>query len=107
MKDRYVVKNLELIQEMLELNDNQDTLALKLKREQSALISSKYLATINFAINHNNLEVAPYLMLSEAFNSNIKYLDTVYNTLTPKIKDSKYGKELKSFIINRKKDTVL
>lgn len=107
VKDRYVVKNLELIQEMLELNDNQDTLALKLKREQSALISSKYLATINFAINHNNLEVAPYLMLSEAFNSNIKYLDTVYNALTPKIKDSKYGKELKSFIINRKKDTVL
>ncbi len=43
-------------------------------------------------------------MLSEVSNANIKYLDTVYVNLTPKIKDSKYGKALESFIIERKKE---
>ena len=31
------------------------------------------------------------------------YLDSVYNNLTPKIKDSKYGKDLESLIVSRKK----
>ncbi len=109
LKDRYVIKNLGLIEERLKLgNKVVDSSLIKIEQKQRALLSSKYLATINFALNHQDQEVAPYLMLSEVYDSNIKYLDTVYNTLAPKIKDSKYGKELESFIVNRKKtDTVL
>ena len=58
--------------------------------------------TVNFAMNHKEYELAPYLMLSEIYNSNTKYLDTVYKALTPKIKDSKYGKSLESFIKSNK-----
>lgn len=109
LRQRYVSRNLELIEGNFKIkNGNRDSLAADLSQKQQALVSSKYLATINFAINHKDWEVAPYLMLSEAYNANIKYLDTVYNALAPKIKDSKYGKELESFIVNRKKtDTVL
>ncbi len=109
LKNRYVIKNLSLIEERLKMgNDVADSSLIKIEQKQRALLSNKYLATINFAINHKDREVAPYLMLSEVYDSNIKYLDTVYNSLTPKIKDSKYGKELESFILNRKKtDTVL
>ncbi len=57
--------------------------------------------TVNFAMNHQEYELAPYLMLSEIYNSNTKYLDTVYKSLTPKIKDSKYGKALESLIQSR------
>ena len=41
-------------------------------------------------------------MVSEVFDANIKYLDTVYNNLAPKVKKSFYGEELKSLIKERK-----
>jgi hypothetical protein len=109
LKNRYVIKNLGLIEDRLKLgNEVADSSIMKIERKQRALLASKYLATINFALNHKDHEVAPYLILSEVYDSNIKYLDTVYNALTPKIKDSKYGKELESFIVNRKEtDTLL
>lgn len=109
LKDRYVIKNLSLIEERLKINSNKDdSAAIKIDKKQRSLLSSKYFATINFALNNKDTEVAPYLMLSEVYDSNIKYLDTVYNALTPKVKDSKYGKELESYIVNRKKsDTIL
>ncbi len=105
VKQRYISRNLELIEQRLKLgtNSKNDSLTTVLNQQQNALVSSKYLATINFALNHKDFEIAPYLMLSEAYSSNIKYLDTVYKILSPKIKDSKYGKELESFIVNRKK----
>lgn len=109
LKQRYVAKNLEFIEQRFKIGTkNSDSVEMDLNQKQNALILSKYLATINFTLNNKDYEVAPYLILSEAYNSNIKYLDTVYNALAPKIKDSKYGKELESFIVNRKKtDTVL
>lgn len=109
VKERYVMKNLSLIEERLKINPRKnDSAAIKIDEKQRTLLSSKYFATINFALNNKDKEVAPYLMLSEVYDSNIKYLDTVYNALTPKVKDSKYGKELESYIVNRKKsDTIL
>lgn len=109
LKDRYIIKNLSLIEERLKVDSkNVDSSLMKIDEKQRALLTSKYLATINFAMNHKDQEVAPYLMLSEVYDSNIKYLDTVYNALSPKIKNSKYGAELESFIVNRKKaDTIL
>lgn len=109
LKQRYVTKNLDFIEQRFKIGKkNSDSLEMDLSRKQNALILSKYLATINFALNNKDYEVAPYLILSEAYNSNVKYLDTVYNALAPKIKNSKYGKELELFIVNRKKtDTVL
>ncbi len=109
LKQRYVAKNLEYIEQRLKKGrKGNDSIEMDLNRKQQALISNKYLTTINFALNNKEYEVAPYLMLSEAYNSNVKYLDTVYNALTPKIKDSKYGKELESFIVKRKTtDTIL
>ena len=58
--------------------------------------------TINFAINNKDSEVAPYLALSEIYDANIKYLDTINNQLTPKVKASKYGKQLQDYINKRK-----
>lgn len=108
MMERYINKNLDLIEQRLKLGQGQDSLALAIDNQRRNLLSSKYLATINFALNKKEYEVAPYVMLSEAYNANVKYLDTVYNTLSPKIKDSKYGVELESFIQDRKKvDTIL
>lgn len=109
LMQRYINKNLDLIEQRLKLHGNKkDSLALAIDGQRRNLQSSKYFATINFALNKNEYEVAPYVVLSEAYNANVKYLDTVYNALSPKIKNSKYGKELESFITERKKlDTLL
>ena len=109
LKQRYVSKNLDLIEKELKAKSKRnDSLATELEQKQNALLSSRYFATINFALNNKDYEVSPYLILSEAHNSKLKYLDTVYNSLSDKVKDSKYGKELESLIKDKKKiDTLL
>ncbi len=100
---RYTNKNLELIEAKLTaLQNGNDSLVTALGQEQNKVRASKYLAIVNYASNHNNHEIAPYLILSEVYDANIKYLDTVYKVLSPNIKESKYGKELATFIKARK-----
>jgi len=102
--DRLNDKNLELIEKSFSARQKgEDSLATSLEKSQKSIISKKYLATINFALNNNDYEISPYLMVSHVNNSKIIYLDSVYNNLTPKIKDSKYGKVLESLIQSRKK----
>ncbi len=102
---RYTSKNLDYIQENFEaLKSGNDSLVAAITKQQKSLIASKYFTAVNFALNHNDYELAPYLMLSEVSDANVKYLDTVYSNLTPKIKDSKYGKALESFIVKRKNE---
>ena len=99
MMTRFNEQNLDLLKDNFEAQKDKDTskLAATLKN-QSDLIKRKYLYTVNFAINNRDSEVAPYLVLSEIYDANVKYLDTVNNSLTPEVKASKYGKELQAFI---------
>lgn len=71
-------------------------------KKMNKKISRKYLYAINFALNNKNYEIAPYIALSELTDANIKYLDTINNSLTPKVAGSKYGKLLNEYIIERK-----
>lgn len=64
--------------------------------------NKKYLYTTNFAVNHSDYEIAPYLALSEIPDINIKYLDTIQKSLTPEIAKSMYGKKLIQFVKERK-----
>ncbi|PKA83681.1 uncharacterized protein DUF4369 [Ulvibacter sp. MAR_2010_11] len=102
---RYSDKNLDLIEEEISaIQQQNDSLLQAIQQKRKNTIRGKYLATVNFAINNKEYELAPYLMLSEVYDANIKYLDTVYKSLTPKIKDSKYGKALESYIVERKNE---
>ena len=103
LMQRFADKNLDLIKEELTAQkDGSDSLLNAIKKKKVTALSSRYLATVNFALNNKDKEVAPYLLLTEIYDANIKYLDTVYTSLTPKIKDSKYGTRLESFISERK-----
>jgi hypothetical protein len=55
---------------------------------------------------NKNYEVAPYLMVSRVNDVKTIYLDSVYNQLTLKIKDSKYGNDLESLIQFRNKNKI-
>ncbi|MCB4809557.1 DUF4369 domain-containing protein [Tamlana sp. 62-3] len=92
-------KRLELIKEKFEAQRDGDSIALdSLVNLDNGLLRRRYLYTVNFALNHKDSEVAPYLALSEIYNAQLKFLDTINQTLTPEIKNSKYGKELETFI---------
>lgn len=65
-------------------------------------IKRKYFYTINFALNHKDSEVAPYLALSEIYDAKLNYLDTIYGALPENIAQSKYGKSLREYIKERK-----
>ncbi|SHJ08691.1 protein of unknown function [Mesonia phycicola] len=104
MLKRFNNQNLDLIKENFEAqkeNDEEKIIAINKKYENT--LKRKYLYTVNFAINHKKYEIAPYIMLTEVFDANTKYLDTVYNSLDKKVQKSLYGKEMKNYIKERKK----
>lgn len=100
---RFNDTRLDLIKLQFEAISKGDSIkadSLKTLAEQN--IKRKYLYTINFAINNKDSEVAPYITLTEVYDANITYLDTVYKVLPENIANSKYGKTLKTFIEERK-----
>ena len=101
VNSRYTNQQLELTVE--NLKDKAKLSDEAFQQQTDAILKRKYLYAINFAINNKNSEVAPYIALAEISNANIKYLDTIQKSLTPKVADSKYGKMLSKFIAERKK----
>lgn len=92
-------RNLEIIKENFEAQKDRDTAKLSaLEKEREGALRRKYLFTVNFALNNKDSEVAPYLALTEVYNAKVNLLDTINNSLTPKVKESKYGKQLNNFI---------
>lgn len=105
MIKKFNVRQLELIKEKFEAQKENDTaLVSKIEKEENNLIKRKYYYTVNFAVNNAKNEVAPYLALTELYYANIKLLDTINNSLSKKVKISKYGIKLESFIQNIKKN---
>lgn len=92
-------RNLDLIKESFEAQkDGDSSVLVDYDKKQQNLIKSKYLQTVNFAINNKDSEVAPYLALTEIYDAKVTFLDTINKCLTPKVKASKYGKELDAYI---------
>ena len=101
---RFNDRNLDLIKSQLEAQQSGDTVQLAaINSEMERLVRLRYLTAINFALNHSSSEVAPYIALTEVFDANVKYLDTIYNALSDQVVKSKYGRTLRSFIDERKK----
>lgn len=72
------------------------------ENKKTSLLKKRYLYSINYAINHADHEVSPYIALTDLVDANPKWLDSIYNSLTPEVKKSKYGEELKTYIVSIK-----
>jgi len=83
------------------VNNNQKLDSLSQRADK--LTARSYLDVINFAVNNGKYEVAPYVALTEIYDANIKYLDTIQKSMSPEVAKSKYGKQLITFISERKK----
>ena len=119
-------KNHELYEEYKDIiskfNDQQleyikdELLALKGKKviskeentkKQEALLKRRYLYAGNFALTNDNYEVAPYIALTDIYDINIKYLDTIAKSMSPKVAKSKCGEKLNEYLAERKKARIV
>ena len=99
IQQKFNNQKLDLMKEEFEARkansqDSIEMVAQKLKSWER----KKYLYSTNFAVKNANFEVAPYIALTDLFDANIGLLDTINNSLTPSIKESKYGKQLDVYI---------
>lgn len=94
-------QNLDIIEATFLAQKANDSIRVdSLTRTSEALMKRKYTYTIQYALNHNNSEVAAYLALYEIPNANPIFVDSIYNGLTNNIKESYYGLKLKDRISN-------
>lgn len=103
VKGKFNNQSLDLIKAEFDArkSGNQDSLDLVTKKSKN-IIKRRYLYAVNFAINNADHEVAPYVALTELVDANIKFLDTINNSLSPEVKKSKYGLQLDKFIVTIK-----
>jgi hypothetical protein len=101
---RFQDESLTLIEKKFNAMKNKNESELtSIVAKQETNIKRKYLYATNFAINNKNYEVAPYIALSEIYDINLKYLDTIHKSMSPKVAQSLYGKKLTEYIASIKK----
>jgi hypothetical protein len=104
IKSNFTNSNLDLVAKNLEALKNSNVKQLdSVSLQSDLLLKRRYLYTANFALNHAKNEVGPYIALSEIADINIKYLDTIQKSMSPKIAKSLYGKMLTKYVADRKK----
>nr|WP_294937748.1 DUF4369 domain-containing protein [uncultured Flavobacterium sp.] len=104
IKERYSdEQNKTLSMTLLAKKENLTGKLDSLNKRAEKLTTRSYLDAVNFAVNNGKHEVAPYIALTEIYDVNIKYLDTIQKAMSPEVAKSKYGKQLATFISERKK----
>jgi len=101
---KFISQDLDLVEKKFKAyKEKNNALVDKINEEQKDILKRKYLYSTNFAVNHADYEVAPYIALAEIYDINLKFLDTIQKSMTPKVAKSMYGKKLNEFIAQRKK----
>lgn len=99
MANQFSGKRLDLLKATFDAQAAKDYEQIeKLDKDLLRLMKNRYRYTASFALRNNKSEVAPYLALTELFDAHITLLDTVNNSLSKKVKASKYGVALDDFI---------
>lgn len=96
---RFRDENLDMIEQKFKAVKSNNSKALdSINTKQENNTRRKYLFATNFAINNREYEVAPYIALSDIYDINIKYLDTIQKSMSPKVAQSLYGKKLTQYV---------
>ncbi len=105
---QFDAKNLEYIQAYFQQAKEDNSKALdSINKAMDNLLKRRYLYALNFASTHGDNVIAPFIALTEVYDANIVFLDTVASKLTDQVKTSKYGKEFLNFIERRKAEETV
>jgi len=104
INSRFKNENLDMIEKKFNaIKSNNSKTLDSINAKQDSNTRRKYLFATNFAINNREYEVAPYIALSDIYDINIKYLDTIQKSMSPKVAKSLYGKKLTDYVTKIKK----
>ncbi|MCD0466737.1 DUF4369 domain-containing protein [Flavobacterium sp. ENC] len=104
INSRFNDENLTMVESKFNAIKRKDQKAVdSIDAKQQSNIKRKYLFATNFAINHKDHEIAPYIALAEIYDINVKFLDTIQKSMTPKVAQSLYGKKLTKYVSDIKK----
>jgi len=96
---RFNMKNLEIVQNATNQEKPMDSVQLdSIQRLSDKNLQRGYAFALNFALGNKDSYIAPYIALNEVADANVIYLDSIYNSLTPEVAGSKYGKKLKDYL---------
>lgn len=96
-------RSLELMRASVDPDNPLDSLQLDSIDQLSARnIQKGYAFALNFALNHLDSPLAPYIAVNEVSDANIKYLDSIHSSMTPEVAASKYGMRLTELLKERK-----
>jgi hypothetical protein len=99
INSRFNDTNLSMIEQKFNaIKSNNSKAVDSINAKQNSNIKRKYLFATNFALNNRNYEVAPYIALSEIYDINIRFLDTIQKAMSPKVAKSLYGKKLTQYV---------
>ena len=102
-KRKFNDQNLELLQEFYQAqSEGKKEKVDSLEQKLDDLIRRRYLYTINFAAQHTDQNIAPYLALTEVFDANLSLLDSIAVKMTSEVRGSKYGKKFIEFLEQRR-----
>ena len=88
---------LDLIKVSFDNSIDKDSVAI-IQTKIKSLNKRQYMYSLNFAVTNGKYHVAPYIALSEFYNSEKVLLDTIKTSLSNKVLNSKYGQMLKELI---------
>lgn len=96
-------QQLELLQaQVLGQKGNKNYSAEENSKKQDALLKRRYLYAANFALTNADHEVAPYIALTDIYDMQPRFLDSIHSKMTPKVLNSKYGKKFTEFLKQQK-----
>jgi hypothetical protein len=102
MRRKFNEKNMDFLNYELKAKDkniNFDSInQLKIKNDKR-----RTLYALNFAKNHKDYHVAPFIVISDVKETKLEFLKEVYNALNPDVAKGKYGLELKKIIDDNEK----
>lgn len=96
---RFNTRNMEIVRAAYDPEIQKDSIAMdSIQKASDKNVLRGYLYALNFALNNKDSYIAPYIALNEVADANVKYLDSIYNSLTPLVAGSKYGKALGQYL---------
>jgi hypothetical protein len=96
-------EQLKLLQaQIMGTKGNKNYSAEENTKKQEQLLKRRYLYAANFALTNANHEVAPYIALTDIYDMQPRFLDSIHRKMTPEITNSKYGKKFTEFLKKQK-----
>jgi hypothetical protein len=97
-------QQLEMVKaELLSIKGKKNISEAENTKKQDDLLKKRYMYAANFALSNAQYEVAPYIALTDIYDMNPKFLDTIKKSMSPKVAKSKYGKKLIEYLQEEKK----